>query len=266
MSAPSRRTRTGGVDRMKGRVFRLAVDAHVHLRDPHQADLAAIAERLRLCAGEPIDGGVLLLAEIGNAGQFNRLRTLPGVHLLPEVNAISARTPHLNLVVIAGRQVTTAEGIEVLIHNTTLAPPDGECAREVLAWARRHRRVATLPWGLGQWTGARRRVVGELLELYPGLAVGDVPMRPVVWAERLVRRAEDGRPVLRGTDTLTTEGDARRIGSWGQVVDVRVSGRGPAADVLCALQQPRLSRPFGQRLGLMAVLRLQGRLRIETRR
>lgn len=251
---------------MTRRVFRLAVDAHVHLRDPDEADLFAIAQRLRLGADEPIDGGVLLLAEIGDADQFKRLRTLPGVHLLPEVDALSVRTPNLNLIVIAGRQVITAEGVEVLIHNTTSAPADGETVGEVLTWVRQRRRAATLPWGFGKWTGRRRRVVCELMERYPGLAVGDVPTRPAAWAEPLVRRSGDPRPVLRGTDALPIEGDAERIGSWGQVVDVHASGRGPTADVLCALQQPRLSRPFGQRLGLIDALRLRGRLGGERRR
>ena len=234
----------------------IAVDAHVHLHEA-EPDLFAIARRLRIAAREPVEGGALLLADIGAPDGFRRVRALPGVRLLSEVNGLTIDTPDLPLLIVAGRQVVTAEGVEVLVHASMQAPVDGLPAAEVLAWARRHGRYACLPWGFGKWLGARRRTVRGLLDDHPGLAVGDVSTRPGCWPDPLLRPPEYGRPVWRGTDPLPVAGDADRIGRFGQVVRVPGCAGEPVAELMRALCDPRAVRPFGQRLGAMTALRLQ---------
>ncbi|MDT0576977.1 hypothetical protein RM533_12445 [Croceicoccus sp. F390] len=248
----------------------LAVDAHVHLHGNAMPDWEAIARQMLTTAGEPVDAGALLLTEIGSPHGFCATQALMSdgsqVRQLDGAHALCITTSCLDLIVIAGRQVVTSQRLEVLLHGTLDAPADGTDVAEVLRWAQDQGVLAVLPWGFGKWTGIRRRQIARLLDDHPHLPVGDVPTRPRLWPEPLLRAAAAaGRCVLRGTDALPLPGDATRIGSFGQIVEVEPSVHGTATAVLRALQQPDNSRPYGRRMNTLKSLHVQGRFQWHSR-
>ena len=107
------------------------VDAHVHvhpgtdaraLLDSAARNLAAVATEI----GAQTWQGVLMLAEMRGADWFGATRRgapqTPGWSIEPvadDAASLSATRPGVELTIIAGRQIVTAEGIEVLALATT---------------------------------------------------------------------------------------------------------------------------------------------------
>lgn len=120
---------------------------------------------------------------------------------------------------IAGRQVVTAERIEILAIATDAAIPDRLTAQDTLTAVRSQGGVPVLPWAPGKWFGGRGRLVETLLrEAAPGaLLAGDTTLRPTVWPlPRLLKLAAGrGIRILPGTDPLPVPGEERVIGSYG---------------------------------------------------
>ena len=95
-----------------------------------------------------------LLAESGSAGLVNN-----------EPISLRYRSGRgWPLFVIAGRQIVTAEKIEVLALGTRAMVDDGAPLASVLEWCRRNGAFAVLPWGVGKWMGRRRRIVLDILK------------------------------------------------------------------------------------------------------
>lgn len=211
--------------------MRIAVDTHVHLypfyrlhavfdaahRNLRQA--APDAERLALC-----------LAERSGQHAYEAMRSgdlLPAMwHIRPaapspalEVYTSDGRT----LWLIPGRQVVTAERIEVLALGADLAMEDGAPLTDVLARVRTGGALPVLPWGVGKWFGARGRHVRDAIEAArPGeLAVADTHIRPQHSPRptNLRRAAERGLAVLAGSDPLPEPGEEAVAGMYGVLVE-----------------------------------------------
>ncbi|MEY8800942.1 hypothetical protein AB9K35_11565 [Leisingera sp. XS_AS12] len=165
------------------------------------------------------------------------------------------------LTVIAGRQVITAERIEVLALATVRRFRDGCPAGELLAELWEAGIPAVLPWGVGKWLGRRGRLVAELLHVQagPGLFLGDNAGRPRVWPTPALFRQ---RPVLPGSDPLPVPGAEVGAGGYGFALEGRLDQGRPATDLRARLMaltgNPRVT---GGRRGLVAVLAEQFALR-----
>lgn len=230
------------------------VDAHVHLYDEYdlgaflagaRANFRAAAEALGLPREAPT---CLLLAELGGRRWLAEARRGPGVargwKLEPtaEPESLVARPPEGDggLVVIAGRQIATAEGIEVLALAADVQVPDGLPLAETIARAREAGAVTVLPWGFGKWWSKRGRVVRAALPAgrdgLGTLFIGDNGNRPAALAPRLFAEAERrGIPVLPGSDPLPLPGHAGRAGSHGLVLEGPFDERRPAASLRALL-------------------------------
>ncbi|HSH74211.1 MAG TPA: hypothetical protein VLA09_00790, partial [Longimicrobiales bacterium] len=132
------------------------------------------------------------------------------------------------VVVIAGRQIQTAEGLEVLGLGAPDEPPDGMPLEEAISATVALGAVPVLPWGFGKWTFGRRRVVERAFAGRGpgGFLVADTAHRPTALPRpTLLGRAEaQGIPVLNGSDPVPLRGEDRRPGSSCFVVT------GPAMD------------------------------------
>lgn len=170
------------------------------------------------------------------------------------------------LFILAGRQVVTAEKIEVLALATPAKIADGLSLDETVEAARRHGGLAVLPWGVGKWLGKRGKILdGFVRRAAPdGLFVGDNGGRPLVWpAPRLFgTAAARGIRLLPGSDPLPLAAEESRVGSYGGFLQGEVTDERPAADLRRLLtDRSRPIVPFGGRMGVIRFVQTQMALR-----
>ncbi len=257
------------------------VDAHVHLHavfavedflDAAAANFAAASQALGLPTGAP---GLLLLAESAGNDAFARLcdgSLDSGVWSLERLaepeSLIARRAGRPPVILVAGRQIVTVEGLEVLALGTRVHFADGDPVCAVLAAARATGALPVLPWGFGKWTGRRAELVWRLFEGGSDLYAGDNGGRPA-WSSRprLLGMAETwGRLVLPGSDPLPFAGEVRKPGSYGFVAEVTCDPDRPFATLRTWLEsQTRSPRIYGRRERLPVFLRHQIAMQLRKR-
>ena len=255
---------------------RLLVDGHAHLYPCFEtaaflaaarANFAQAAAAMRLPPETP---GCLLLTETASEGAFARLRETP----LPppwraewpeDEAAVILRDDPLGppIVVIAGRQIQTAERVEVLAIGTDAPQRDGRPLEDVLDDLDRAGLPAILPWGLGKWLGRRGRLVRAALRARPGMLAGDNAGRPLGWP---TPSAFEGHPVLPGTDPLPRPGAEAGVARFGFVLEGPLDRARPATFIRERLRrlagQPEC---FGRRATPLRATLDQVRLRLTSR-
>jgi hypothetical protein len=159
------------------------------------------------------------------------------------------------LVLIAGRQIVTAERLEVLALGTLETFVDGLPMRTVLDQVDDAGALAVLPWGFGKWMGGRGRIVRDLLNSPRAsrLFVGDNGGRLSVAPEPslFAGARQQGIPILPGTDPFPFAAQVRRPLSYGFVLAADVTGNAPAASIQQALQSRRTQpEVFGRCAGV----------------
>jgi hypothetical protein len=259
-SAPARAQRTTFV----------LVDAHVHLHecfapsdflDAAAANVAASARALRLPAATP---GFLLLTESAGVDAFSGFAAgeLPTgiwrIEALPEpVSLRAAAENRPPLVLVGGRQIVTAEGLEVLALGTRRAFPDGEPLHAVLASVDTADAVPVIPWGFGKWSGRRgRAVLGVLRDRSKRhIHLGDNGGRPACWRRPPFFAVAEARgwPVLPGTDPLPFAAEIAKPGRYGFVAELALDWTEPFASLKRWLATCDTSVPTYGRLESLAV-------------
>lgn len=205
-------------------------------------------------------------AEGGNEGGWSFGRTDEDCSIL----ASRGRADELAL--IAGRQIETAEGVEVLALACAEIFPDGRPLAATIAAVIEAGAIPVLPWGFGKWWLRRGALVTERLgsSEHPTIFLGDNSGRaqaaPPPRHFRLA--AARGVMVLPGTDPLPFPDQADKPGSYGFRLDGELDPRCPAAglkDILRALpDQPPV---FGRResLGRFSLNQVRMQLRKHLR-
>lgn len=257
----------------------ILADAHVHIHPCF--DLAAfldtaVANFARGARQVGVPGpyaGCLLLTESAGAHRFRRLREgeEAGGGWTPEpteedcsliVRNIARNGGGERLFLIAGRQIVTREGIEVLALGRDADIPDRLVLGDTLDRVRATGALPVLPWGFGKWWLRRGTLVAEAFrqrgagELFLGDNAGRLDL---AGAPGLFRQARaEGVPVLPGSDPLPLPEHAGRAGSYGFVLSGPLDQARPAACVLRAVRrlkgQPRI---YGSRAALPGFLRDQ---------
>lgn len=248
------------------------VDAHVHFYScyPREVFLNSALGNFRRGAaefglpGDPV--GFLLLTEAGTARWFRRWQDSQdrggawSFEPTGEAESLMAvRATGERMIVVAGRQVATREGLEVLAIGRDLEIPDGQPLADTLERVGDSGALPVVPWGFGKWWGRRgsqvEAILGEARELF----LGDSAGRPQPGVPpRLLRQArEQGTRVLPGTDPLPFPRHASRAGSYGFVLPGAPDEQQPAADLLRRIRQHGQPQTFGRRTGLLRFLRDQ---------
>jgi hypothetical protein len=172
------------------------------------------------------------------------------------------------LTLVRGRQIRTAEDLEVLVVGRTSRIPSGMSLDESVDAGLGDDTLVMIPWGFGKWTGKRGRLVMRAYERYrdDGLLLADTGARagyrgslePFHAAER------DGSPILAGSDPFPFPDQVGSIGRTGFVVDDLADDAWPG--LLRAIRslegQPRR---FGSPRGILDFLSLQGRMQLRKR-
>lgn len=181
-------------------------------------------------------------------------------------SAVLRRRDGEAIVVVAGRQIVTAERLEVLALGCVDELPDGRQIRDVVRAVADRDALAVIPWGFGKWLGRRGRIVRDMIECPNGLALylGDnggrmrALARPPLfeWAERR------GLVVLGGSDPLPLPAHATRPGSYGSVLDLSADVSQPGSAVKAAIRALRCTPPaFGALSSFPAAISSQIALR-----
>ena len=258
-------------------VTAVLVDGHVHLYPEFDPARFVVAAATNLAAAAHAAGigpdrtaNVLLLVETPRETGFADLRDGslvlsgwraeaaalgdPAVILTPE-------TGGQPLILVAGRQIQTAERIEVLAFATTAAPPaDGTSLDEVLAALATQGVPAVLPWGAGKWIGRRGRRVRAALAAHPGVLLGDNAGRPIGWPSPKIF---DRAPVLPGSDPLPYPGAEAGVGRYGFLLEGPIDLARPGAAIRDALLGLTATpRRVGRRVGPLGFIVGQTRMRL----
>jgi hypothetical protein len=236
----------------------LAIDAHVHLHDPASAIDVLRGAGERLVGGHADRIGVTMLAERAGFDVFETLRPRLLGTCEPEALWLDEAR---RLLVLAGRQIVSGEGLEILGLATMARIEDGAPAAEIVARLDTEDALIVLPWGVGKWLGRRGRIVDELLAAAkPGrLFLGDNGGRPGFW--RVPRFA--GKRLLSGSDPLPLRGSAATIGRSGTIVRGKIAMDSPSASLKRILRDGGASVvPFGKAAGPLRFFADQARLRL----
>lgn len=266
----------------------ISFDAHVHIQENVSIDLLLDSGRRnfsrlmrRSFPGRPATF-FLFLTEAKKDDSFAELKKAADAarHLTPGGWRIAATReaesllltrddwPQGRLFLLAGRQVVTAEKLEVLALATTALVADGLALPETVEAVRKGKGLAVLPWGAGKWLGKRGAIVDRYLQSATpeGLFVGDNGGRPVFWPTPRAFFAAKSRGIrlLPGSDPLPLAGEELRVGSYGGWLQGECSGDHPSADIK-ALLTGRSTKitPFGNRQGVWDFCRNQLALRLK---
>jgi hypothetical protein len=151
--------------------------------------------------------------EGANAGDWRIRAGSDGLTLVAEHRGT------VRLVMVAGHQIATQEGLEVLAVGCDREFPRNLDFREALHSAAQAGAVPIVPWGFGKWWFSRGSQVRQLIETVPreSLFLGDNGGRPRLGGEpRLFALARSlGWIVLPGSDPLPFRSQAGRVGSFG---------------------------------------------------
>lgn len=243
----------------------ILVDAHVHIYEcfePGDLFEAATQNFSKAATTLGIRGkvsGVLLLTETSSDDWFRQARDRAKknrqildtdsdweLHLTPGSEAFlvtrkksgrgqESQSDYMQVYIVAGRQIVTAEGLELLALATNHTFEDGLSIVSTLKAVRSCGAIPVFPWAVGKWLGNRGKILTSLLsrDSDGGLFLGDNSGRPVFWRNpshfKLARALN--MAVLPGTDPLPIAKESKRVGSFGFAVKGSLSKEQPVDDI-----------------------------------
>jgi hypothetical protein len=250
----------------------LLVDAHVHIYDCF--NLQTFLEAAYLNFKTHADrlncrkhfSGILFLAETSKDNRFHHLsRYLEANDMLgdwptntwklyrtsEDESLITRSDDNRELFLIAGRQIVTEEGLEVLALATTAAYRDGIPIKELLASVQEREDIPVIPWGVGKWIGRRGKIVTALVHAEAGkfFCLGDNSGRPFFWKRPFLFKIAESLnvPILPGSDPLPFRSEQKRGGSFGFSIDAIIDPMKPAESLRVLLSNGKFEiRSFGR--------------------
>ncbi len=260
------------------------VDTHVHLYDCYDralffdsayANFQSAASTLGV-AGDVI--GCMMLTETSRDHAFESLiaqheldggrwRFHPGAD---SRSLLAARDGKDALIVIAGRQIVTREGLEVLALCCNEQFNDGRPIEHSIEKVIEADGLVVLPYGVGKWSGARGLMIDKLLDgpLASRLLLGDNAGRLAMGGEpkQFARANKQGIWVLPGTDPLPFADEARSAGRYGMLIKDHVN-REHAADGIKQWIQAASAQPmvYGRTDGPVRFFKKQVRMQLRKR-
>lgn len=253
---------------------RLVADGHVHLYPFYDLPraVASLETNLRSHGTGGIPAG--FLAERHDCHVFRDLREgrlrLPGIDGRPagEDGCLLLRgVAGSRLLLFAGRQIVTAERLEILLLTADLPLADGLPAVQVVERAIGAGGVPVLAWAPGKWFFKRGEIVAGLLRRFAAgeLLLGDTTLRPTLWGEPALMRSarRRGFGILSGSDPLPFPGEEGILGRYATVLEGEFDVDRPLAGVRRLLSSSAgLGASVGSRGGVVETLRrLRGNAR-----
>lgn len=242
---------------------RFVADFHLHIYKvyPIEALLRALFANLNRVAGvskEPVVKAAFL-AERRRYRIFHDwhkgLFRVRGFSISPKgPQALEVKTDKDDrLLLFAGRQIATTEGLEILSLCDNRDVPDALPFHDAAALVLEGSGIPVLPWAPGKWGGARQAIVRKGIESMAdrGLMLCDSSIRPAFFPEpslfRLARRLHV--PVVAGTDPFPVAGEEAVAGSYASVFEVDAAPESIAETMPALLRERRFAscRRVGRR-------------------
>jgi hypothetical protein len=256
------------------------MDAHVHIHDCFDIsdflDCAYANFRDQMAVRYAAVGfkGVLLLTESHGVNGFGALcqaadgageyayRNWKIARSAEAESVIAISRTGQSLTIIAGRQIVTAERLEILALGLAEQVRDGLPIDNVIAYVQEKEALCVLPWGFGKWTGRRGRIVREILggDTGENFFIGDNAGRLARWpepAEFATARARQIR-ILPGSDPLPYAREAGAVGRFGFIIDGDLDMARPFTDIRRRLLDSGTAiEPYGNLEQLLPFIRNQ---------
>ena len=271
--------------------YLILIDAHVHVYDcfslPSFLDSAYRNFRAEACRqGKDLTfTGILLFTETSQDNWFRRLCACADndqvvrdtaakewrFRRTAEASSLLAKSSEGHrLILVAGRQVVTAEDLEVLALCTDAMFDDGLPLAQTVKTVHKIGGLPTIPWGAGKWLGRRGALLTEFLKDTPAtdIFLGDNSARPKFWsAPRHFRIArEKGIKVLPGTDPLPFSSETWRPGSFGFAIGAIIDPDYPANSLTSVLKDSSTDiQPYGSLESTARFLRNQVAMQLRKR-
>lgn len=233
-------------------------DGHVHIHESFQLKVlfdAALHNFQHTARSLDIEGNIdriLLLTESAGADFFDHIRRVnhiptgstDGFTVQPtddpnclRIESTDGRVLHI----IAGRQIVTAESLEVLALGLDQSYPDGKPITAVLEDLKTKNCLMTLPWGAGKWLGKRGKIIRETVQAFKNgkLFLGDNGNRPFFWPLPGIfsESGKKGIANIPGSDPLPFKNQEKRIGSFGFLVPGHVNPATPCQSLFRILTE-----------------------------
>jgi hypothetical protein len=260
----------------------ILVDAHVHFYGCYEEKaFFAGAERNFQRAAEALDSagayqGCLLLSETSRDHYFDAWwRAADREHdgdwqfrkTAEDCSLYVAHAGAPPLAIIAGRQIVTSEGLEVLALGCRAEFDDGQDLGATLEAVARRAAIAVLPWAFGKWWFRRGQLISAAIEARDPscVSLGDNGGRPRAspMPRQFAAAQARGYAILPGTDPLPLPAETARAGGYGFALDAAWDEQRPFASVRDALRgrQSKL-KSFGKRVDLTRFLINQVKIRL----
>jgi len=209
---------------------RWTVDAHVHLygRFGLAEWFGSLSRNLAACGRSDVYAAIF--AERRDCHAFAELSggklRADGVTVHPVSGAggMALRVRRDNddpVWLLPGRQLVTAEGVEMLAWLIDTDLPGRLPVDEAVAAIRAAGGIPAVNWAPGKWWFRRGAIVKRLLEhAGPGpLCLCDTTLRPAGWPEpaMMLLGSQKGLPVLAGSDSLPLRGEDKYAGLYASV-------------------------------------------------
>lgn len=240
------------------------IDAHVHIHDCFPLDqlLNSALKNFQQVSQTESPISLLFLTEIQGINEFKKLliyaESQPNniavwtFYKTQEPFSIEAKNQqNQSVFIIAGRQIVTAEKLEVLALITDKTVEDGLPLETTLTAIQAMGGISVLPWGVGKWIGKRGKLLNHLLnsDQIPLLFLGDNSARPIFWLRPpYFKLAEQkGWQVLPGTDPLSLATEASRPGSFGFNIEGEFNPQKPGNSIKQILLNSQTKiQPYGR--------------------
>ncbi|MBL7076010.1 MAG: hypothetical protein ISS31_00935 [Kiritimatiellae bacterium] len=246
----------------------IVADTHVHIYPEYDAGRFLVDTVARLQALAPAAMPVICLTERAGQHVYADWATAGKV---PEtdfaVQAIESRggivlrieTEAGPLHILPGRQIVTAERLEVLVLGRDLELADNTPAADLIRAILAAGSIPVLTWAFGKWWFGRSHTVRALVEHFAPerLWLGDTTMRPREWPRgRIMRQAiKAGARVLAGSDPLPGQNEARYAGRYATLLNRELDPKDPAGAIMRGFRVlPPGGRTIGHRCTLPAIL------------
>ena len=224
----------------------------------------------------------LLLTDLAEEKWFDRLKTYTGADNTALNNELGGwriketdepfslqlmNSRDKNMYLVAGRQITTLEKLEVLALFSDHGYADGQSIDETIESVRKNDAIPVIPWGAGKWLGKRGALLMQILNKYPAnyFLLGDNGGRPRFWpSPKLFKHALSyGTQILPGSDPLPLVNESRRPGSYGCTMTGIISPDTPGNSLKQLIADSEIPKTtYGKRHGLSTVIANQVALRV----
>ncbi|MDM8541022.1 hypothetical protein QUF90_08030 [Desulfococcaceae bacterium HSG9] len=212
--------------------MKLIADTHIHLYPCYDLITAFDNLRLNLQKLAPAASRAAFFSERSDCNYFAGIRD-GSVKVISDDFRIEPLDEKDGLVLIEkndsvlylfpGRQIVSAERIEILALTTDMAIDDDLPAQDVLNAVTDAGGVPVLSWAPGKWMFKRKNVISELINSFSPdkMLIGDTSLRPTLWKEPLLMRkaVKKGFSVLAGSDPLPFIGDEKYLGRYGSILN-----------------------------------------------